>query len=161
MTLYLSSTVNLEDGTYTKEMQAVDGIKLLKDGYCMVMLNGRLRRRYFQMLQNNEMQWPSVPLRLCYAFYVDGKVISRAQAMILRTIAKIRTVNMRSDAAFTYMMPSLLSYARALEENYGVCFVAVHIMDIMEDVMSFNLLITNARATNIHYIIDDKMTMNN
>lgn len=52
----------------------------------------------------------------------------------------------RREVAFTDAEQSLLSYARVLEENYGVRFVDGRIKNMVEDVMSSYFLAANSRA---------------
>lgn len=52
----------------------------------------------------------------------------------------------------TDAIQSLMSYARAFEEENCERFVDVCITDVVEDVMSYNLFASNSRATYIQYI---------
>lgn len=51
ITVYFSSTVNLAAATYATTVLNIDGIKLLNDGYYVVMLDGRHRFRSVEMLR--------------------------------------------------------------------------------------------------------------
>lgn len=57
------------------------------------------------------------------------------------------------------MMESLLSNARAFVDGHGVRFVIVHILDILEVMMSSNFLACNSRATYIRYKRVGKMML--
>lgn len=98
------------------------------------------------------LEWASEPKRVCYAFRVGGKPISPAQAVKLSKAANISTAVLRCKATFTDMMRSLLSYARATEENYGVRSVDVRIVDIVGDMKYLGLLAANSRTTYIRYV---------
>lgn len=50
--LYLSGMANPDSATYANAVQNVDRRKLLKDSLCMVMLHGRLRLRFVEMLRD-------------------------------------------------------------------------------------------------------------
>lgn len=56
---------------------------------------------------------------------------------------------MQKEATFTDKIHSLLSYTLAFEEKYDIRFDDVRILDIVEDMMSFNNLSAYSRATNI------------
>lgn len=51
MTVYLLSTVSREGTSYCSGARTVDGKALLKDGYCMMMLDGHHRCSSVDMLQ--------------------------------------------------------------------------------------------------------------
>lgn len=66
---------------------------------------------------------------------------------------------MGSKAMLTDMLNSLLSYARALEENCSLRYVDVRIIDLVGDVMSSKFLAANLRAIYIRYVTVCKMTI--
>lgn len=91
-------------------MHTVDGMRVLKESYCMVMLNDRHRRHFVEMLRNTDrMKSTLAPLRTRYMFRVDCKAISLAQAIKMSYITNISTSIVRRDATFTDTMQSLLS----------------------------------------------------
>lgn len=98
------------------------------------------------------MQWASETLRICYVFWVNGKPISPVQVIILSKIEIVLTVIMRREATSTEIMKSVLSYARSFNENYGVHFFDVRIIDILEDMMFSSFLAGNFRVTYVSYI---------
>lgn len=67
------------------------------------------------------------------------------------------TVIVRRKSTFKDAIQSVLSYVRAFEESYAVCFVDVRISHIMEDIPSSNLSARNYGATSIRYIRVRKM----
>lgn len=71
-----------------------------------------------------------------YAFQNGGKATLPAQLKELRKIAKISRAIIRHEVAFTHKMQSLLRYSQEFEEHYGVRFVGVAMMDIVETTMS-------------------------
>lgn len=76
VTVYVLSSINLESATYAAAKCTVDCTKVLKDGYCMVMLNGRDLRRSVEMSQNeDEVKCVSAQLRTRYELCDDCKAI--------------------------------------------------------------------------------------
>lgn len=75
-------------------------------------------------------------LRTHYKFQVDGNATPPAQAIILSKIPKISTVIVWRKAMITDNMQKLLSYAGTFEEDYGVQFLDVRRMYIIEDMIS-------------------------
>lgn len=75
-------------------------------------------------------------LRIRYAFLVEGKLIWTAQLIKLNKISKISIGIVRHEAKFKDIMRSVLGYSQAFEQDYGVGFVDVSIIDILEDMMS-------------------------
>lgn len=89
----------------------------------MVLLDGHHRRRLVKILRaEDSVNWESEPLRMRYAFHVDGESISLAQAIRLSNIAYISTAFVRREATLTQTIQSFLSYAAAFEEDCGVRF---------------------------------------
>lgn len=137
MTMYFLSTVNLEGALCATEEQTVDVMQVQKDGYFMVPLNGRQSHRSVKSVQNkNRSDFAPVPLSMRYAICADGKTILLAQAFRLSKIASISTVIVRRKTMFTDTMQILLSYARAVEEDYGVRFINVCMLCIVYNILS-------------------------
>lgn len=86
-----------------------------------------------------------------YVFRVDGKEISPAHAMNLRIIANILKAIMRRKEIFTDSLLCELSNAPALEEGYGVRFIDVRIMNIIESTAFSNVLVASCKAIYIRY----------
>lgn len=77
LTVYFSFTVNPEVATNPIVVYTVDFMKLLKDGNCMVMLDGRHRRCSVEMLGDEDgEECAAEPLRTHYAFLVYGNPTS-------------------------------------------------------------------------------------
>lgn len=93
-----------------------------------------------------------------YVLCVEGKSIASVQETILSMIEHISTPIVRSKNIFTVIMKSLLRYTREFEETYGVWFVDLRTMDIVENAIPSNFLADSSRATHIRYIIVGKMT---
>lgn len=70
-----------------------------------------------------------------YKFRFDGEVRFADQVIMLRKIVRISTEIVECQATFRDMRQSLLSYARAYKEDYGIPFVDMRMMDIVEDEM--------------------------
>lgn len=94
-----------------------------------------------------------------YAFLVDSKPVSPAQAIKLSKQGNISAAIVRSKATFTDTMSGLLSYAQAYENDCCVRVVEVHIMNIVEAMKSLNFLAGNSRVTYTRYISLEKMMM--
>lgn len=90
-------------------------------------------------------------------FRADGKALSPAWVIKLSRIAKISTAIVRRKPSFSDKMQSLLRYARAHGEDYCATFFDVRILNIVEDVKSFNVLGSNYIATYIRYVLVHKM----
>lgn len=78
---------------------------------------------------------------------LDQKPISPAKALKLSKFANISTPIMRREAIMSDTMQSALSYVQAFEEGYGVRFVYMLIMHVVEHLISANFLGDNSRAT--------------
>lgn len=59
---------------------------------------------------------------------------------------------MQSEGTFMDTMLSLLNYAQVFKKDYGVRFVDLKTMDIVEDVLPSNALTVNCNASYILYI---------
>lgn len=156
--VYSSFTVSREGVTHATDMHNVYGIKLRKDGYCMVMLDGCLRRRYVEMLEVDDgVEYDAEPLGIRHDSHLYSNPISPAQAIKLVKTVNISTKILSHEARFTDTVHSLLRHARAFEEDYGVRFVAGHVTNIMEEMWSSHFLSTNSRATYIRRVTVRKM----
>lgn len=51
MMVLLSTIVNSKDGIYVTAARTIGGIKFLKDGYSMVMVDGRRQCRFIELLK--------------------------------------------------------------------------------------------------------------
>lgn len=72
--------------------------------------------------------------------------------MKLSKIANISTTIVRREATLTYTMQRFLRYMSAFGESYGVRFVGVLVLDIVEDMMFSNILSSNSGDTYIRHI---------
>lgn len=162
MTMYFRSTINTESATYPTAAHTVDDIKLLRDSYWMVMLDGHHRCHSIEMLQKKDgVECFAEPLHMHYGFRVGGKATSPAEGVNLRKITNLSTAIVQREPMFPDTMQSLLSYVQAFEENYGVHFLHMRISDIMENIIYSNFLPTKSRATSKRYIGVDKMMRKN
>lgn len=122
MTLYLFSSVNPDGATATNltAVHNVAGMKVPKDRFFMVVLNGCHRQSSVKILREGDgMKWAAQPLRMLCALKIGGKPISSAEALEPGKIASIATAVVRHEASFTGCIQSLLSYAQRFEEEYG------------------------------------------
>lgn len=66
MAVYFSTTPVPESNAYPTAVNNLDGMKLLKDGCCMVMLDERHRSHFVEMLSDiYGVEWAADPLRIC------------------------------------------------------------------------------------------------
>lgn len=76
MTVYFSLTVNPEGVTYASAVHNFYRLKVQKNSYCMLKLNGRSWCRSIKVLKDEDgVERATETLRMCYAFRVDGKPI--------------------------------------------------------------------------------------
>lgn len=75
----------------------------------------------------------------------------------MSNIANIYTGTVRREETFTDTTKSLLSYARVFGESFGVRFVGVRILDVVEDMLSLHFLASSSRETCIRYIKGGKI----
>lgn len=69
--VYFSGLVNRAGGPYAAAVHPVHGMRLLKDGYCMVMNNGRHWRQSIKMSHHEgDVGW--VAKRSTYALCISG-----------------------------------------------------------------------------------------
>lgn len=117
------------------------------------MLDGRYQCRYVTMLREKDgIEWATKPLRMWYAFRVEGKRISQALANKLSKIFNISAVIERLEATHKDSMEILLIYARSFDEDYGVRFVDAGIKEIMEAMISSKALDGYSRAMHVRNI---------
>lgn len=63
ITVYISTIINPGSVTYATAVHTVDGVKILKDDYCIVLLDGPLLPRSSEMLRDkNGLQLSVEPL---------------------------------------------------------------------------------------------------
>lgn len=75
MTVCFYSIVTPEGLTYPTAVQNVDDVKLLKDGYFTVMLDGCYRSSYVDIFwDEDDVDWVAEPLRMCYVLQI-GKTL--------------------------------------------------------------------------------------
>lgn len=155
---YFFKTINPDGKTNATVVHSVEDRKLQKDGYCMFMLNGRHWRRSMEILRvEDSAECTFYLLRTRYVFCADGKSISPAQEIRLSKMANISMAIVRYKATFTDTSHSLLSYARACEENYSVRNIDIRLSYIVEELMSSKFLADSSRATYIRYNTVAKM----
>lgn len=70
------------------------------------------------VIDENGQTWAAQQLCVRYVFRVEGKQITRAQAIKLNKIAKISTAIVRRETIITDTIQSRLNYLRAFEEDY-------------------------------------------
>lgn len=92
-----------------------------------------------------------------YAFQVDGKPISLAQAIKLRNLLPFGLLWCNLNTTFTDTVKSQWSYKQTLESDYAVRSIDELIKHIVEDIIFSYFLAANSRATNIPYITLSKM----
>lgn len=110
MMLYSPSTVSPKCATYAIVVHTFDGMKFLKEDYCLVKHDRHDRCRYVEMLRDKEgVELAVEPLRMSYTFRFDGKLILPAQAINLSKILIISTTIVRREATLTDTMQSQLS----------------------------------------------------
>lgn len=146
-TLLLLSTIYPEFTTYGTAAHNLNRIKLLKDSYYIVMLDGHCWRRFVEVWKDgNGIEWAANPMSISYELCVDEKHTSAAQAINLSKTGSVSSKIVRRDALFTHTMKSLLNYARPIKETYAVWLVDVCITDLVEDVISLNVLAASCRG---------------
>lgn len=116
MTLSPSSAISLKGSAYATVVYNDGSMKLPKDDYCMVMINGRHWTLFVKLLRFEEgLEWTVETLRLYNAFPVEGKLIFSAQKIELSRIARIQMDTVQQELMFTDAMQSLLSHLQAFE----------------------------------------------
>lgn len=67
MTVYLSFVINPEGAIFVDAVHKVHGRKLLKDGFCVFVIDGRHIRCYLKMLKLEDgLDWTANTLRIHY-----------------------------------------------------------------------------------------------
>lgn len=97
-------------------------------------------------------EWASEPLHMRYVLRVCGMPISLAQAIKPSKFSNICIEIVLRIEAFKDTIDSLLSYGRALEEDYSLRLVEVHILKIMVDVTRSNISADDYIETDMHSI---------
>lgn len=96
--------------------------------------------------------WAAEPLHMRYTFRVGVIRMLPAQAIVLNKIPNILTLIIRREASFAGTLQSLLSYALAIAKSYGILFVDVRILDIVEIMTASIFLGASSRPSYIPYI---------
>lgn len=105
MAAYILSAVDPEVASYAGAVHNIQGRKLLKDGYRMVMIDGRYLHCSVNMLRVEDgVGCTTDPLRIHFEFLFDGKATSPAQSLIARKIANISTTFGPREETFTVIM---------------------------------------------------------
>lgn len=153
------AAADLAGATYAFAVENVNGKCLLKDDYQMVTLDGRHRRRSVRVVRDEDsLKWATEPLGVWYAFCIDEKPISLDQAIKLSKIAEVSTFIVSCKTTFTNTIQGVLNSTRAFED-YGKIFVDLSVLDIVDDMMSSNVLDENPKATYTRYMCVGKMMM--
>lgn len=92
------------------------------------------------------------PLRVSEIVYVDDMVSSRTQTIKLNSRSNISTLSVRSIAKFAENMHSMMMYVRALKERYIICSFDGHLVDVIDDTMTSDVLPASYKSSYIHYI---------
>lgn len=77
----------------------------------------------------------------------NGRDITSAQAIKLFKLEHVSPAIVRHNITFTVIIGSLLNYAQAFQEGYGVRFVDARIVKIVDEMMSFDFLATSSIVT--------------
>lgn len=134
-------------------MQNVNGMKLPKDGYCTVMLNWHLQCSSVTLLRDEEgVERASDLLRMRCASLVDNKPILPAQSIQSSKLCNISNVLLGCKASFTNTIQSLERFGRPLENEHSVRAVDMGITEIVEDMMSWKVLVASSGAIYVRYI---------
>lgn len=134
--------------TYGTAVQHNDGKIVVKNDCHVVRYGSRHRRRSMELvIDENHLAWSAEPLRIQYAFHLDGKPIHLLKRIKLCNIEIISAAIVRRETRFTYTIQSVLNYARAFEEDYAVSLVKARLLDIVDVMMLFNFLATKFKAT--------------
>lgn len=88
MTKYYFSAVTMEGAISASVVHIVNSTEVVKDGYCMVVLDSRQWRRSVKILKNeNKVKWTSAPLRTRFLIFSVCKATCPAQAIKLNKFA--------------------------------------------------------------------------
>lgn len=92
VTIYFSAALTPAGLSHAVAVHPVDCDKVLKEDCHMVMLSGRHWRHLVRMVSDvDHLAWAAEPLRMRYAFRIDGKSITPAQAIKQTTIGNSST----------------------------------------------------------------------
>lgn len=118
-------------------MQNIQRIKLLKEEYCKAGLNRWELRSSLQIRSDGKLRrWVADPLRMRYAFWVDGKAILKTQAIKLSKIGNIFTAIVRNETGFRNAIQGVVNYARAFGAKIGLRSIDLLMMNNVNDKMS-------------------------
>lgn len=130
---------------------------LLINGYCTVVLDSRQRCRSVKMLRNEGVvALPVKLLRMCYAYLVVGRYSMSAQVIKQREIANRSKAIVQSKTTFKNTIQTPLSYMQVFEEDFGLYFVNLRKLDIVEDMTSSNFLASTSTVAYIRKITVSK-----
>lgn len=158
MTVYVLAVANPAGALYATAGHHVDGKKALKKHCHMVRHNGHPRCRSVELVRYEDyLVWTAEPLRMRYAFCIDGKLVAPAQKIKLRKIRNVSTAIVRCETRFTDTIRSASSCAPVLEKIYVVSFVDNLFLSIFNDYVSSNFSAANSKAIYSCYIGFDNM----
>lgn len=121
------------------------------DRYCVIIIDARKLRRAvrWQRVEITWLRYGSAADVLC--FRVHEKDIQPAQTMNQSRFASVCFTIVECKTTFTHPSQRMFCYGRAFEKHYGVCFVEVCILGMLDNLLSWNSLPSNSRRTHIRY----------
>lgn len=147
---YCSAVVSTPGTTVAHQ---VDSKKVLKDDCPMFMLDGHYQCRIVGMIMDKDrLVFVLEPLSMQYPSHIDRRPRIPSQGIQLSTMANISTATIRHGTNFKDSTYSVLNFVWAFEEYYAMRFVYARVMDIVDDMMSFNCLAANAKAAHVRYV---------
>lgn len=157
LTVHCSPTVKLECTVYSIAELNYRKSAELKNRYWTVLLDEPSQHCYVDMLEN----WSTIgctedPQLVLLSW---NNYHFPAQAIKLSEIVKISNGILKSKEPFRIFLYSLLGYTQTFEETHGVCFFDVCLVEVIENLVSSNVLATSFEKNTIWYIIIDKMAI--
>lgn len=92
-----------------------------------------------------------LPVR-CVARHYDRQV-AKTKALKLSSLANRATSNICRDSSFVAIVRSIKNFSATFEREHGVSFPAARIVDIVEEMVSFNFLTGNGNQIYQRYIL--------
>lgn len=149
MEVYFSALVTQKSVTYVVAAHTFDGMKLLKDGYCMVLPDICIWNHTTGSLEI-ELEWTGLRNH-CASAKLFGLMASLFDQLRRSNCERfVKSLLWLCEEKKSSQKLWKVSYTRAFEKNYGVGLVNVPIIDIVEGLTASKLLAASFGTTYIH-----------
>lgn len=98
------------------------------------------------------MEWVEAPLLWRCVTRHEGHPIAHTEAIKLNNVSNKLTGLIWRDSSFVEVMKFVLNFIVAFQRGHGVSFIAVRMVDIVDDMLSSDIMTSNSRQKYYGYI---------